>query len=150
LVESNLFSKLENLLRSQNFREADTETLMVVLKVANREKEGRLTLEDAKTFPYENLLIIDNLWCRWSNGKFGISVQQKIWCECGGARKYDADMVLNTSISFGDRVGWRCKGKWLPYDQLNFSLNAPVGHLPCGGSPHTYIWTMCMDMNDLL
>ncbi|EFA73620.1 hypothetical protein CRD_00520 [Raphidiopsis brookii D9] len=28
MVESNLFSKLENLLRSQNFREADTETLI--------------------------------------------------------------------------------------------------------------------------
>ncbi len=43
-----IFLKLDRLLKSQNFREADLETTKIMLKVANREKEGWLSLEDAE------------------------------------------------------------------------------------------------------
>ncbi|HBE30849.1 MAG TPA: hypothetical protein DD990_05730, partial [Cyanobacteria bacterium UBA11368] len=31
-------------------------------------------------------------------------------------------------------VGWRVNNSWLNYDDLNFCLDAPPGHLPARGS----------------
>ncbi|EFA70865.1 Serine/Threonine protein kinase [Cylindrospermopsis raciborskii CS-505] len=69
------YTKLETLLKAQNFREADLETDRVMLAVANRQSEGSLRLEDVENFPCKELRTIDNLWLRYSQGKFGISVQ---------------------------------------------------------------------------
>ncbi len=43
-----IFLKLDSLLKYQNFREADLETTKIMLKVANREREGWLRREDAE------------------------------------------------------------------------------------------------------
>ncbi|WP_146029180.1 GUN4 domain-containing protein, partial [Cylindrospermopsis raciborskii] len=120
------YTKLETLLKAQNFREADEETRSVMLAVANRQSEGYLRLEDAENFPCKELRTIDNLWLKYSQGKFGISVQQEIYKNLGGTKFYDSDRWE----SFGDRVGWRKQGSWLYWSDLNFSLSAPTGHLP--------------------
>ena len=121
------YTKLETLLKSQNFREADLETNKVMLAVANRQSEGWLRYEDAENFPCKELRTIDNLWLRYSQGKFGISVQQEIYKNLGGTKKFNYEVWE----SFGDRVGWRKQGSWLDYKDLNFSLSAPTGQLPC-------------------
>jgi hypothetical protein len=113
------YAKLESLLKAQDFREADEETDKVMLAVANRESEGYLETEDAEKFPCKELRSIDQLWLKYSRGKFGISVQQQIYQSLGG-----------TWESMGDRVGWRQGGSWLSYSDLNFSQTAPLGHLP--------------------
>ncbi|MBA4455322.1 GUN4 domain-containing protein, partial [Cylindrospermopsis raciborskii CS-506_B] len=74
----------------------------------------------------KELRTIDNLWLKYSQGKFGISVQQEIYKNLGGTKFYDSDRWE----SFGDRVGWRKQGSWLYWSDLNFSLSAPTGHLP--------------------
>ena len=48
------YTKLETLLKAQNFREADKETRSVMLAVANRQSEGWLRYEDAEIFPVRN------------------------------------------------------------------------------------------------
>ncbi|PNJ90409.1 hypothetical protein CEP14_10675 [Cylindrospermopsis raciborskii C04] len=118
---SKRYDKLETLLKAQNFREADLETSRVVLAVAN--KDGWLTVEDAKKFPCQELRTIDNLWLRYSQGKFGISVQQDIYKNLGGTQQYN-DKVIE---SFGYRVGWKYGETWLNYNDLNFTLSAPKG-----------------------
>nr|WP_236107338.1 GUN4 domain-containing protein [Cylindrospermopsis raciborskii] len=123
------YTKLETLLKAQNFREADEETARVMLAVANRQSEGWLRIEDAENFPCQELRTIDNLWLKYSQGKFGISVQQEIYKNLGGTKQFD----VNVWRSFGDRVGWRKQGSWLDYKDLNFSLSAPTGHLFVGG-----------------
>ena len=41
-------------------------------------------------FPCDDLRTIDQLWVHYSNGKFGFSVQKKIYMdELGGTRDYD-------------------------------------------------------------
>ncbi|PNK01777.1 hypothetical protein CEP10_18360 [Cylindrospermopsis raciborskii S07] len=120
------YTKLETLLKSQDFREADLETARVMLAVANRQSVGWLRKEDAENFPCKDLRTIDNLWLKYSQGKFGISVQQEIYKNLGGTKQFD----VNVWRSFGDRVGWRKQGSWLDYRDLNFSLSAPTGHLP--------------------
>ncbi|WP_235678428.1 GUN4 domain-containing protein [Cylindrospermopsis curvispora] len=125
-LPSSKYTKLETLLQSQNFREADIETDRVMLAVANRQSEGWFRIEDAENFPCQELRTIDNLWLKYSQGKFGISVQQEIYKNLGGTKQYD----WNVWSSFGDRVGWRKQGSWLYYKDLNFSLSAPTGQLP--------------------
>ncbi|QNP28883.1 GUN4 domain-containing protein [Cylindrospermopsis curvispora] len=125
------YKRLETLLKAQDFREADLETDEVMLAVANRQSKGWLRIEDAENFPCKELRTIDNLWLKYSQGKFGISVQQEIYKNLGGTKQYDE----NVWRSFGDRVGWRKQGSWLYYFDLNFSsfsLSAPTGQLPVG------------------
>jgi hypothetical protein len=121
-----IYSQLENLLKSQNFKEADLQTKRVMVVVAKRQKEGYLRVGDAENFPCKELRTIDNLWLRYGQGKFGISVQQEIYKNLGGTKQFN----VNVWESFGDRVGWRKQGLWLSYSNLNFSLSAPTGHLP--------------------
>ncbi|OBU74841.1 GUN4 domain-containing protein [Cylindrospermopsis raciborskii] len=45
-----------------------------MLAVANRQSEGWLREEDAEKIPCKELRTIDNLWLKYSQGKFGISV----------------------------------------------------------------------------
>jgi hypothetical protein len=123
---SSKYTKLETLLKAKKFKEADEETRIVMLAVANRQSEGWLRIQDAEKFPCEELRTIDNLWLKYSEGKFGISVQQEIYKSLGGTKQYDKKVFE----SFGDRIGWRSAGSWLSYNNLNFSLSAPTGQLP--------------------
>ena len=126
------YSKLEKLLADGKWKEADRETLAVMLKAAGREKEGWLNTESIKNFPCTDLRTIDQLWIQYSKGLFGFSVQQGIW-----------DSVGHDYYKFGDRLGWR-KGmffnkQWIYYSEFTFSLNAPQGHLP--SALHGGVWT---------
>lgn len=78
------YSRLEYCLKSMNWGSANQETTKIILKVAKREKEGWLDPSDINEFPCEVLQTIDNLWVSYSNGKFGFSIQAKVWIECGG------------------------------------------------------------------
>jgi hypothetical protein len=90
--------------------------------------EDRLKDEDCKNFPCEELKIIDDLWVKYSNGKFGFSVQKKIWIACGGI---PGEFNYNEYLKFADTVGWRKFGNWLSYSDITFNINVPYnGHLP--------------------
>ena len=60
---------------------------------------------------------IDGLWIDNSKGRFGFSVQAKIYRELGGTQKYNEKVWK----AFGDMVGWGSR---------TFDLKAPQGHLP--------------------
>jgi uncharacterized caspase-like protein len=122
------YTRLRNLLADGKWKEADQETLAVMLKATGREKEGWLNIESIETFPCTDLRTIDRLWVKYSDGRFGFSVQKRIWESVGGKPgKYDEEIYKK----FCDRVGWRLKGEWLTYSHISFSLFvAHSGHLP--------------------
>jgi formylglycine-generating enzyme required for sulfatase activity len=120
------YKKLQKLLEAGEWKEADQETARVMLQVAGREKEGWLNIDSIENFPCEDLRTIDQLWVKYSNSRFGFSVQKNIWLECGG--KVD----WKTECTLGDRLGWRVKGEWIDYDEGTFSMKASPGHLPLG------------------
>jgi hypothetical protein len=133
------YTKLRDLLASSQWREADKETLAVMLKAANQEKEGYLNIESIEKFPCTDLRTIDQLWVKYSNGHFGFSVQKRIWESVGGKPgNYDYEIYKR----LGDRVGWlvgkykwlglKKEEKWLSYREITYDLNAPQGHLPRG------------------
>ena len=129
------FKKLEALLKAKKWRDADLETWNLMKKLTKREQEGWLRLEDVKNFPRQELRKMDQLWVKYSNGKFGFSVQKQIWLDLKG--KFGTN--YGTYVKLGDRVGWRRDNEWLSYDSYIFSTHALAlpGHLP---APNALLW----------
>jgi hypothetical protein len=122
------YRKLRDLLKVGKWKEADQETLQVMLKAANRVSEDYLDSSSLKTFPCKDLKTIDQLWVTASNGHFGFSVQKKIWEDCGSptssGKNWDRFCV---------RVGWKNKQAtaYVSYSNLKFRRSlSPEGKLP--------------------
>lgn len=124
------YTNLRDFLAQEKWQEADRETANFLLKVADRTKEKYLKIEDIDNLPCEDLATINQLWLHYSQGKFGISVQKKIYESLGGTKNYDPQKWN----AFGLKVGWRVNNHWLYYDQIAFDIKAPAGHLP------TLVW----------
>ncbi|MEH2395549.1 MAG: GUN4 domain-containing protein [Nostoc sp.] len=125
------YTQLRDLLAAGKWKEADEETLAVMLKASTREEEGWFDTESINNFPCTDLRTIDQLWVKYSNGYFGFSVQKKIYLECGG--KANGEYYEEAWEKFGDRVGWRVKGEWIfGEEDVVFNTLAPKGHLPFG------------------
>ncbi|MDT9282332.1 MAG: GUN4 domain-containing protein, partial [Limnospira sp. PMC 1286.21] len=125
------YSQLNRLLKSGNWKAADEETAKMMLAVAGKTQRGYLDDDDIKNFPCEDLRIIDGLWVKHSNGRFGFSVQKQIYINCGG--KPDGSYPGATIIErYCDEVGWRVNGSYLSsWSDCTFSAAAaPRGHLP--------------------
>jgi hypothetical protein len=120
------YRKLRDLLKAKKWKEADEETGRVMLKVASRESEGWLRYEDVENFSCQDLGTIDKLWVKYSNGKFGFSVQKQIYQSIIGTNKYEYWYWKK----FGDKVGWRKGGEWLSLSELQGRGEHDVGHLP--------------------
>jgi serine/threonine-protein kinase len=120
------YTKLRDLLATGEWKEADEETLKKMLQAAGRTEERWFRSEDIDRFPCEDLRTVDQLWVKYSNGRFGFSVQKRIYESLGGRREYDRKIWE----AFGDRIGWRVNNTWLYYNELKFYTLAPDGHLP--------------------
>jgi hypothetical protein len=132
------YRKLRDLLKAKKWKEADAETRIVMLKVASKLRGG-LNYEDVENFSCQDLGTIDKLWVKYSNGKFGFSVQRQIYQSLGGTKEYNREIW----DKFGDKVGWRKVGQWLSYEKHNYRDKFEihdVGHLlPAGALPtHTF------------
>ncbi|MEB3883405.1 GUN4 domain-containing protein [Lyngbya sp. CCY1209] len=123
------YGKLRELLEAKNWREADLETTRVMLEIANQPKHDNLKPDEVMLFPCSALHLLDQLWLKYSNNQFGFSVQRRIYTEAGGTDDI-SNIDLDLLARVGDRLGWREEKKWLPYEQLNFSLSAPPGCHP--------------------
>ena len=121
------YTYLRDLLAAGEWQKADRETETVMIKASGREQEGWLSEEDLETFPCEDLRTINELWVKYSDGRFGFSVQKHIWESIEGTNK---DEDVEVWKSFGNKVGWRVNDSWIGYRNLTFSLDAPEGHLP--------------------
>lgn len=124
------YSQLKFLLMRKKWREADCKTAALMLGISCREKQGFMRVTDIENFPEEDLRIIENLWTTYSQGKFSFAVQARIWQKIGGNSQPD----WNAWCRFGKCLGWFQKETWLSWNDITFSINAPVGHLPRGGA----------------
>jgi ribosomal protein L29 len=118
---------LRNLLAAGKWKEADIETKNIWLKVCGLEKENRIDKAEIKKLPCEALRAIDQLWVNYSNERFGFSVQRRIFESIGGKVGVDD---YTKYCCFGERVGWLVGNRWLCESDLEFALNAPLGHFP--------------------
>jgi predicted NACHT family NTPase len=129
IAQDSKYQKLEELLQAQQWREADQETYRLMITTVGKEAGQWFDLADLENFPCEDLRTLDQLWVKYSNGKWGFSVQKRIWQECGSPMEYNKDWE-----KFGDRVVWRKEGHWLSYDDFTFNLEKSLpGEFPVGG-----------------
>lgn len=124
------YKKLQDLLASGDFREADWETIRVIQTVTGEPNLEDITPDDMRQFPCSALRVIDNLWTTHSQGRFGFSVQIKLYQEVGGSLESTVSQDRRLIELFGERVGWRADNKWIKCDDLDYTLNAPVGCHP--------------------
>ena len=121
------YTELQNLLEQGNWKEADKETEKVMLKIANREAEGWIDANTIESLSCSDLRELDQVWIKYSEGKFGLSIQKEIYLETGNPL---GKFQESSYHKFGDRIGWRKNGNWLEYSDLTFDENAPRGQFP--------------------
>ncbi|XDE60199.1 GUN4 domain-containing protein [Arthrospira platensis BEA 1257B] len=123
------YTQLKRLLKSGQWKAADEETAKMMLAVAGKTQREYLDDDDIKNFPCQDLRIIDGLWVKHSNGRFGFSVQKQIYINCGGKPdgSYPGDTIWKR---YCDEVGWRVNGSYLSWSNCTFSAAARRGHLP--------------------
>lgn len=119
---------VEDLLRMGKYKEADQKTAEWMTVAEAQRKGSSLNITDIDHFPSHDLRNIDRLWVKYSQGRFGFSIQKKIWQECGSP----VDNDLGWGI-FLDRVGWRMKNRGSLFPKsMEFDTSAPEGFLPLG------------------
>jgi hypothetical protein len=141
--QEDYYYRLQKLLQAQAWLEADKETTAIILKVSGKEAEGWLELEDIEKLPCQDLYILNHLWLKYSNQRFGFTIQKRIW---KNIRVTEAKDYLIISLYgnehaayaesykyFSDRIGWHSLNYFLDYQELIFTLEAPEGHLPFFG-----------------
>jgi hypothetical protein len=127
-LKTHLLNELDYLMKQNRWKDADLKNWQYILVSAKREKQGYLELNDIKHFECKDLKAVDKLWVDNSKGKFGYSVQKRIYLETGNSLDFDweeerfitwSDQGYN---SFGLRVGWKKDeeqgGDWMRYDEL--------------------------------
>ncbi|BAY23166.1 extracellular ligand-binding receptor [Calothrix sp. NIES-2100] len=124
------YSKLRDLLAAGKWKDADNETYRVMIQALGKKEGDYFSSEELLNFPCTDLRTIDRLWVKYSNGRFGFSVQKEIYLSVGG--KPDGKYYEEAWEKFSDRVGWRVKSKWISYTNT-YDTSAPRGHLPGGG-----------------
>lgn len=117
------YQPLQDQLILQNFKEADKLTQLYLCKLADLSDSSErnwLYFTDVFALPSEDLLAIDMLWRLYSRGKFGFSIQRKIWLS--NEHNWEA---------FWSKIGWKDSGNPRRYpNDFIWDINAPEGHLP--------------------
>jgi hypothetical protein len=141
IVKAN-YIKLEQLLAAGKWKEADEETYNKMLEVGGKLQQGHMIrgeligIGDIRNFSCPDWRAMDRLWVKYSKGRFGFSVQKRIYQNLGGTKEFNGQLLF----AYYEAIGWKQKGekeKWLLYSQLTFNRNAPSGHLPAGyGAPY--------------
>jgi hypothetical protein len=123
-----------------NWKDADRKTALLMLNIAEREKQGYFDTNDIKTFSCPALRTIDKLWVKYSEGTFGFSVQKHVLDRILAASaqpKRSYTELTDTSVEwskFSEEVGWEGK----QYSSLTFNPKKAKqqghrGHLPSFG-----------------
>lgn len=109
------YNDLQTFLLERKWQEADLATKSLILELTDRELLGFLLPEDFEKAPCADLHSMEQLWEKYSQGRFGFRVQKRIYQEIG--------------YSFGEleqKVGWFKNNLFC----ISYAETAPQGHLP--------------------
>ncbi|WP_017302511.1 GUN4 domain-containing protein [Nodosilinea nodulosa] len=116
------YGPLQALLVQQDFEEADRLTLAKLCELAGPTAVKRkwVYFTEVEQFPAVDLQTLDRLWLAYSEGKFGFSVQRRLWLSLG--QNWD---------KLWPRIAWKDDNIWTRYPGgFIWDLSAPDGHLP--------------------
>ncbi|CAH8384140.1 unnamed protein product [Eruca vesicaria subsp. sativa] len=125
------FDLLSTHLTNQDFRKADEETRRLLIQISGdpATKRGYVFFSEVKSISVQDLQTIDDLWTKHSDGRFGYSVQRKIWLKVKKdftrffikvewMKLLDTEVVQYNYRAFPDEFKWELDDE------------TPVGHLP--------------------
>lgn len=128
---------LRELLADGDWQKADEQTRNIILETSGRKSGGKLDKQAIQSFPSKDSYTIDRLWVEYSRGRFGLSIQKKIFKNANQKKQ-----------PFGEAIGWSNKAglfrgffAWKTYSELTFEIDAPEGHLPVWGAKDKSIFT---------
>ncbi|HIK46305.1 MAG TPA: GUN4 N-terminal ARM-like repeat domain-containing protein [Leptolyngbyaceae cyanobacterium M65_K2018_010] len=116
------YGPLQHCLVAQDFQEADRLTLVKLCELAGPTAVRRkwVYFTEVDQFPSLDLQTLDRLWLAYSEGKFGFSVQRRLWLSLG--QNWD---------KLWPRLAWKEDNIWTRYPSgFIWDLSAPDGHLP--------------------
>ncbi|MHC5726378.1 MAG: protein kinase domain-containing protein [Nostoc sp.] len=113
------YTHLRDLLAKGKWQLADQETWDLMCQGLAKPKGSYIFSSNIDKFTCEDLQTIDHLWVNYSHGRFGFSVQTLIYKNVNG----DYGIFCN-------QVGWHVYNYSYANSEFNFSLKAPIGHLP--------------------
>ncbi|MFM7885235.1 MAG: GUN4 domain-containing protein [Pseudanabaena sp.] len=129
-VKNLRYWQLEKYLEAKQWQEADRETYHLIITNVGKENGETLNEQDLHNFPCDDLLAIDELWIKHSNGLYGFSLQKDIYVECGGKLDFSYPNS-KTWNKFCDRVAWRHGDNYVFYSDIFMNRFLSVkGHLP--------------------
>lgn len=118
-------------LAAGDYRQADETTRALIIDLAGESarRRGYVFFSEVQFISAEDLRAIDELWKEHSNGKFGYSVQRRLWeksrrdftrffIRVGWMKKLDTEVEQYNYRAFPDEFMWEMKD------------DTPEGHLP--------------------
>jgi hypothetical protein len=98
------FTRLRNLLEAQDWTEADKETYSLMIHAVGKKDGEWFEENELPNFPCSVLHTIDELWVKYSDGRFGFSIQKEIYMNLGG--KTDGRHYEEPWREAAVRLGW--------------------------------------------
>ena len=124
------YQPLRDMLAAQKWEEADTETIRLIADIAGHQDLEDFRPAEVQNFSCVQLQVIDNLWLTYSQQRFGFSIQARIYldvvCDLETTIEQNSDIIK----IWGERLGWRENNRWKKCDELDWTLNAPLGSHP--------------------
>lgn len=135
-----MYDRLDAFLGAGYFQKADRQTWEILKQVGDLDGDfSFINYNEVDKLSCSHLMKIDTLWSDYSGGyydkdqaKFGFSAQLRIIETVGETVESVSNSVWNHRQHnfqgfnrFASTVSWNRQ-----YDELNFTLDAPVGHLP--------------------
>jgi hypothetical protein len=130
-LKTHLLNELDYLMKENRWKDAALKHDQFLFISAKKEKELSLRDYDIKNFQCKDLKEVDKLWVTNSKGKFGYSVQKRIYLETGNSLDFDWEKgsIFHTTEykSFAKRVGWdrngvtfriKVGGEWKSYGEV--------------------------------
>lgn len=128
------YAPIKELLKAKEWKKADEETYRMMTQKVGKEGIQMLVRSDFEVFPLEDLYVVNALWEKYSDGKFGFRRQKEIWGDSGGKI---GERRLAPVIEFWQAVGWVSEGELseIELNEINYqsSEDIPDGHLPTTG-----------------
>lgn len=151
-VSATDLNPLQQQLKSGNWQKANIETRRLIHQWVFP-KGDVFAKPEVNQIPCDLLNNIDTLWKQASNNRFGFSIQQQQWQKLSPKDRSEIEY-------FGKKMGWVrpypltenqfqdqwFAATWMMENELNFTPNAPIGHLPWHGISQEKVLSLVNEM----
>lgn len=125
------YQRLEYLLKTAQWREADDETVRVIAKLMpGRPSKHGCTSIEVSQISTKVLRTINRLWLEASDGRFGFSAQKQIWQRIRTYQSHKLDFQRSEYDIFVETVGWSNEAGRVYHVDFDYLITNPKGHLP--------------------